>query len=194
MELCDELVLQTWGNLDRSMSAAARLQYWRDTPYSRLRQFFVRVDGRMAARSWVRFDVQENLGSALLHVNVLDSFTGAGDRPGAAGARRSAGRRRRPDNTADLHGAPGRFRRRRPGPHPAGHRDRSASCRRAAASVSPERQATAWSRSNASARSTSRPLRTSTPWNATPWPARGTTNSCTGPMHARRNMPPSSRC
>ena len=78
MELCDELVLQTWGNLDRSMSAAARLQYWKDTPYSRLRQFFVRVDGRMAARSWVRFDVQDNLSSALLHVNVLDSFTGRG--------------------------------------------------------------------------------------------------------------------
>lgn len=78
MDLCDELDLQTWGNLDRSMSAAARLQYWRDTPYSRLRQFFVRVDGRMAARSWVRLEVRDNLGSALLHVHVLEAFTGRG--------------------------------------------------------------------------------------------------------------------
>lgn len=78
MELCDELELQTWGNLDRASSAAARLQYWRDTAYTRTRLFFVRVDGRMAARSWVRCELQENLGSALLHVSVLDSFTGAG--------------------------------------------------------------------------------------------------------------------
>ena len=56
MELCDELILQTWGNLDRASSAAARLQYWRDTAYTRLRLFFVRVDGRMAANSWVRCD------------------------------------------------------------------------------------------------------------------------------------------
>ena len=78
MKLSDELVLQTWGNLDRSTSAAARLQYWRDSPYARVRLFFVRVDGRMVASSWVRFEVQENLSSALLHVSVLDAFTGRG--------------------------------------------------------------------------------------------------------------------
>ncbi|PVZ61020.1 GNAT family N-acetyltransferase [Arthrobacter sp. H-02-3] len=78
VDLCDELALQTWGNLDRSASAAARLQYWRDNPYSRLRLFFVRVDGRMVARSWIRYELQENLSSALLHVNVLDSFAGRG--------------------------------------------------------------------------------------------------------------------
>lgn len=78
MELCDELILQTWGNLDRASSAAARLQYWRDTAYTRLRLFFVRVDGRMAANSWVRCELQENLGSALLHVSVLDAFAGRG--------------------------------------------------------------------------------------------------------------------
>lgn len=78
MDLCDELVLQTWGNLDRSMSPAARLQYWRDSAYARTRLFFVRVDGRMVANSWLRCELQENLGSALLHVNVLDSFAGAG--------------------------------------------------------------------------------------------------------------------
>src|SRR5688572_33345250 len=78
MELCDQLELQTWGNLDRSMSAAARRQYWQDTAYSRLRLFFVRVEGKMAAKSWVRFELQENLSSALLFVNVLDAFTGRG--------------------------------------------------------------------------------------------------------------------
>ncbi len=78
MELCDELELQTWGNLDRSMSVAARRQYWQDTAYSRLRLFFVRVEGRMAAKSWVRFELQENLSSALLFVNVLDAFAGRG--------------------------------------------------------------------------------------------------------------------
>src|SRR4051794_3115878 len=82
MELCDELELQTWGNLDRSMSAAARLQHWQDTAYSRLRLFFVRIDGRMAARSWVRFELQENLGSR--------SCTSTSWVPSAAGG--SAGR------------------------------------------------------------------------------------------------------
>ena len=71
-------MLQTWGNLDRATSAAARLQYWRDDAYTRLRLFFVRDDGRMVARSWVRCELQENLGSALVHVDVLDDFAGRG--------------------------------------------------------------------------------------------------------------------
>lgn len=78
MALSDELVLQTWGNLDRATSPAARLQYWRDSPYTRVRLFFVRVDGRMVASSWVRFELQDNLSSALLHLSVLDAFTGRG--------------------------------------------------------------------------------------------------------------------
>ncbi|SFT43300.1 GNAT family N-acetyltransferase [Arthrobacter sp. ov118] len=78
MELADELVLQTWGNLDRSSSPAARLQHWRDNPYSRVRLHFVRVDGRMAGSSWIRCELQDNLSSALLQVNVLDSFAGRG--------------------------------------------------------------------------------------------------------------------
>ncbi|MFF2244819.1 GNAT family N-acetyltransferase [Arthrobacter sp. NPDC058130] len=78
MALSDELVLQMWGNLDRATSPAARLQFWRDSPYTRVRLFFVRLDGRMVASSWVRFELQENLSSALLHVNVLDAFTGRG--------------------------------------------------------------------------------------------------------------------
>ena len=40
--------------------------------------FFVRVDGRMVARSWIRCEQQENLGSAFVHVDVLNDFTGRG--------------------------------------------------------------------------------------------------------------------
>lgn len=77
-KLCDAVVLQTWGSLDRGASPAARLQYWQDTPYTRLRQFFVRQDGRMVARSFVRFWLQENLCVALVRVEVLDGFAGRG--------------------------------------------------------------------------------------------------------------------
>jgi GNAT superfamily N-acetyltransferase len=76
--LCDALVLQTWGNLDRSASPEARLRYWQDTPYTRLCLYFVRVDGRMAAGSSVQFWLQDNLGTALLKVDVLAEFTGHG--------------------------------------------------------------------------------------------------------------------
>lgn len=77
-QLCDALTLETWGNLDRASAAAARLRFWRDNAYTRTRLFFVRVDGKMAAKSWVRFEQQENLGSALLHVAVLNEYTGRG--------------------------------------------------------------------------------------------------------------------
>ena len=77
-ELSDALVLEGWGNLDRATPPAARLQYWRDDAYSRMQLFFVRVDGRMVARSWIRCEQQENLGSALVHVDVLSGFTGSG--------------------------------------------------------------------------------------------------------------------
>ena len=71
-------MLESWGNLDRATPPAARLRYWRDDAYTRMRLFFVRVDGRMVARSWIRCELQENLGSALLHVDVLNDFTGRG--------------------------------------------------------------------------------------------------------------------
>lgn len=77
-QLCDALTLETWGSLDRATTAQACLRYWRDNAYSRMRIFFVRVDGQMAARSWVRFEQQENLGSALLHVAVLKAYAGRG--------------------------------------------------------------------------------------------------------------------
>lgn len=76
--LCDALTLETWGSLDRATPAPARLRFWRDNTYNRTRIFFVRVDGRMVAKSWVRFEQQENLGSALLHVAVLKSYAGRG--------------------------------------------------------------------------------------------------------------------
>jgi len=76
--LSDALVLETWGNADRLVPLATRLQYWRDSPYAQVRLFFVRVEGRMVARSWIRFGVRENLQTALLHVTVLKEFSGRG--------------------------------------------------------------------------------------------------------------------
>jgi GNAT superfamily N-acetyltransferase len=76
--LCDALTLETWGSLDRATPAPARLQFWRDNAYTRTRLFFVRVDGDMVARSWIRFEQQENLDVGLLHVAVLAAYTGRG--------------------------------------------------------------------------------------------------------------------
>jgi GNAT superfamily N-acetyltransferase len=76
--LCDALTLQTWGNLDRSTPPQARLQFWRDNAYREIQHFFVRQDRRMAARSWIRFELRENLGSAFVHVDVLEEFSGRG--------------------------------------------------------------------------------------------------------------------
>ena len=76
--LCDALTLETWGSLDRATAPPARLRFWRDNAYTRMRIFFVRVDGRMAAKSWIRFEQQENLGRALLHVAVLRAYAGRG--------------------------------------------------------------------------------------------------------------------
>ena len=76
--LCDALTLETWGSLDRATTAGARLRYWQDNAYTRMRIFFVRVDGKMVGKSWIRFEQQENLGRALLHVAVLKAYTGRG--------------------------------------------------------------------------------------------------------------------
>ena len=77
-ELCDALTLETWGNLDRSAAPAARLQGWRDNAYRTVRLFFVRQGGRVVGSSWIRCEIQENLRSALLHVQVLNEFAGRG--------------------------------------------------------------------------------------------------------------------
>ncbi|MET4093148.1 GNAT family N-acetyltransferase [Arthrobacter sp. UYCu712] len=77
-ELCDALTLETWGNLDRSATPAARLQGWRDNAYRTVRLFFVRQEGRVVGSSWIRCDAQENLRCALVHVQVLNEFTGRG--------------------------------------------------------------------------------------------------------------------
>lgn len=77
-ELSDALILETWGNLDRATPREARLESWRDDNYKRLRLYFVRLDGRMVARSWIRLPVQENLHDALVRVDVLQEFTGRG--------------------------------------------------------------------------------------------------------------------
>lgn len=77
-DLSDAVVLELWGNLDRATPRAARLEAWRDDDYEHLQLFFVRLDGRMAARSWVRFTQQENLQDAFLRVDVLQEFSGRG--------------------------------------------------------------------------------------------------------------------
>ncbi|MCB5274469.1 hypothetical protein BJG92_02002 [Arthrobacter sp. SO5] len=77
-ELCDALTLEAWGNLDRSTPPEARLQFWRDNEYRRIQLFFVRQNGRMVARSWIRCELQENLRSAMVHVEVLEEFSGRG--------------------------------------------------------------------------------------------------------------------
>lgn len=77
-DLTDALVMEGWGNMDRATPVGARLRYWRDDAYKRLQLYFVRVDGRMVARSWIQCEQQDNLGSAFLHVDVLNGFTGRG--------------------------------------------------------------------------------------------------------------------
>ncbi|MFE4834251.1 GNAT family N-acetyltransferase [Arthrobacter sp. NPDC056691] len=77
-DLSDAVVLETWGNLDRAAPRKARLEAWRDDDYAKLRLFFVRQDGRMVARSWVRFTQKENLEDAFLRVDVLNGFSGRG--------------------------------------------------------------------------------------------------------------------
>ena len=104
----------------------------------RVRLFFVRVDGRMAGSSWVRCELQENLSSALLHVNVLDAFAGRGIGRTLLEHAEALAAADGPDDSADVHGAPGRFRRRRyrPSSSPPPGPGRCPPTRRA--SVSPE--------------------------------------------------------
>lgn len=77
-DLCDALALETWGSLDRTTTAQARLRFWLDDTYTHTRIQFVRVGGRMVARSSVRFGQRENLNRAALHVAVLADYTGRG--------------------------------------------------------------------------------------------------------------------
>ena len=77
-ELSDALALELWGNLDRAVPRKARLEAWRDDDYGKLRLFFVRLDGRMVAREWVRLPQKENLQDAFLRVDVLQEFSGHG--------------------------------------------------------------------------------------------------------------------
>lgn len=77
-DLSDAMVLETWGNLDRARTRSARLESWRDDDYTQLRLFFVRLDGRMVATSWVSLPQQENLEDAMVRVNVLAEFSGRG--------------------------------------------------------------------------------------------------------------------
>ncbi|WP_247041873.1 GNAT family N-acetyltransferase [Arthrobacter rhizosphaerae] len=76
--LTDARVLETWGNLDRATPPAARLEAWRDDSYKQFRMYFIRNEGTMVARSWIWFPLKENLGDALVRVDVLNAFEGKG--------------------------------------------------------------------------------------------------------------------
>jgi GNAT superfamily N-acetyltransferase len=77
-ELSDALILETWGNLDLANPREARLESWRDDDYKQARFYFVRLDGRMVARSSIGLPLAENLHAALVRVDVLNEFTGRG--------------------------------------------------------------------------------------------------------------------
>jgi GNAT superfamily N-acetyltransferase len=77
-ELSDALILETWGNLDLANLREARLEAWRDDAYKQARFYFVRLDGRMVARSSIGLPMAENLDAALVRVDVLNEFMGRG--------------------------------------------------------------------------------------------------------------------
>ncbi|WP_307106375.1 GNAT family N-acetyltransferase [Arthrobacter globiformis] len=77
-ELSDALILETWGNLDLAAPREARLESWRDDDYKQARFYFVRVNGRMVARSSIGLPLAENLDVAMVRVDVLNEFTGRG--------------------------------------------------------------------------------------------------------------------
>ena len=77
-DLSDALVLETWGNLDRAMPRKARLEAWRDDEYKQMRLFFVRLDGSMVARSWIRLPLKEDRADAYVRVDVRREFGGRG--------------------------------------------------------------------------------------------------------------------
>lgn len=77
-DLSDALILEMWGNLDLANPREARLESWRDDDYKQARFFFVRLDGRMVAKSSIGLPLVENLHAALVRVDVLNEFTGRG--------------------------------------------------------------------------------------------------------------------
>ena len=139
IELCDALVLQTWGNLDRSASRGSPPPVLAGHP---LHAGCGSSSSGSTGAWWPvlgPFELQENLRQRAAEVDVLDEFTGRGIGRALLGHAEDAGRRRRPHHPADLHGA------RRPdfdvrtGPDvlQARDRDRSAARRGTAASGSP---------------------------------------------------------
>lgn len=77
-ELSDALVLRLRGNLDLASPNSARLIMWRDTEYARLDVYFVRMEGRVAARAWIHLPLKDNLETAWLSVGVHPDFEGRG--------------------------------------------------------------------------------------------------------------------
>jgi GNAT superfamily N-acetyltransferase len=70
----DAMVQETWGSLDKALSAQVRLAGWRDTPYEASRNFFARVDGRIVGHASCFVPLTDNVHTAWLHVDVLDAY------------------------------------------------------------------------------------------------------------------------
>ncbi|OFI37549.1 hypothetical protein BIU82_10350 [Arthrobacter sp. SW1] len=74
LEYCavlDEILLDHWGHLDLAASLPARLAGWADNDYRRLRNFYLRAEGRIVGRGFVELSLKDNLDSAWLRVDML---------------------------------------------------------------------------------------------------------------------------
>ncbi|NYD76993.1 GNAT family N-acetyltransferase [Arthrobacter cupressi] len=73
-EVLDRILLEHWGHLDLAASLPARLTSWADNDYRRLRNFYLRADGRIVGRGFVELSLKDNLSSAWLRVDIAAPY------------------------------------------------------------------------------------------------------------------------
>lgn len=73
-EALDGILMEHWGNLDLAASLPARLAGWADNDYRKLRNFYLRADGKIVGRGFVELSLKDNLGSAWLRVDVAGPY------------------------------------------------------------------------------------------------------------------------
>jgi GNAT superfamily N-acetyltransferase len=73
-EVLDAMLLDLWGHLDLAASLPARLAGWADNDYRRLRNFYLRLEGRIVGRGFVELSLKDNLNSAWLRVDVARAY------------------------------------------------------------------------------------------------------------------------
>jgi GNAT superfamily N-acetyltransferase len=73
-EALDGILLEHWGNLDLAASLPARLAGWADNDYRKLRNFYLRADGKIVGRGFVELSLKDNLGSAWLRVDISGPY------------------------------------------------------------------------------------------------------------------------